>query len=106
MFHVNVQLLGCESVAILPEGMSKERFDWLRTVAGEIIATPDTKNKPVHAAQDAFEHAPLAQSLCGRLCRPQKFRPQAAAGAARKGAGLQAPRLCVWVFASILAVPP
>ena len=32
----NAQLLGCESVAILPEGMSKERFDWLRTVAGEI----------------------------------------------------------------------
>ena len=33
-------LLACESVAILPEGMSKERFDWLKTVAGEIIATP------------------------------------------------------------------
>jgi cysteine synthase len=33
-------LLACESIAILPEGMSKERFDWLRTVAGEIIATP------------------------------------------------------------------
>ena len=36
----NAQLLGCESVAILPEGMSRERFDWLRTVAGEIITTP------------------------------------------------------------------
>ena len=33
-------LLGCESIAILPEQMSKERFTWLRTVAGEIIATP------------------------------------------------------------------
>ncbi len=33
-------LLGCESIAVLPEGMSQERFDWLRTVAGEIIATP------------------------------------------------------------------
>jgi cysteine synthase A len=32
-------LLGCESVAILPEQMSKERFKWLKTVAGEIIAT-------------------------------------------------------------------
>lgn len=40
----NAQLLGCESVAILPEGMSKERFDWLRTVAGEIIATPGTES--------------------------------------------------------------
>lgn len=33
-------LLSCESVAILPAEMSKERFDWLKTVAGEIIATP------------------------------------------------------------------
>lgn len=40
----NAQLLGCESIAILPEGMSKERFDWLRTVAGEIIATPGTES--------------------------------------------------------------
>lgn len=40
----NSQLLGCRSIAILPEGMSKERFDWLRTVAGEIIATPGTES--------------------------------------------------------------
>ncbi len=33
-------LLGCESIAILPEGMSKERFEWLSKVAGEVIATP------------------------------------------------------------------
>ena len=37
-------LLACESVAILPEGMSKERFDWLKTVAGEIIATPGSES--------------------------------------------------------------
>ncbi|PLX18391.1 MAG: pyridoxal-5-phosphate-dependent protein subunit beta [Candidatus Muiribacterium halophilum] len=36
----NSQLLGCESIAILPEEMSQERFEWLKTVAGEIIATP------------------------------------------------------------------
>jgi len=36
----NSALLGCESVAILPEEMSKERFDWLKNVAGEVIATP------------------------------------------------------------------
>lgn len=40
----NSQLLGCRSIAILPEGMSKERFDWLRTVAGEVIATPGTES--------------------------------------------------------------
>jgi len=33
-------LLACESIAILPEEMSRERFDWLKTVAGEVIATP------------------------------------------------------------------
>ena len=34
------QLLGCRSVAILPEEMSQERFDWLSNVADEVIATP------------------------------------------------------------------
>ena len=33
-------LLGCKSIAILPEGMSQERFDWLAKVADEVIATP------------------------------------------------------------------
>jgi cysteine synthase A len=33
-------LLGGESIASLPEEMSRERFDWLSTVAGEVIATP------------------------------------------------------------------
>ncbi len=33
-------LLGCDSIAVLPEGMSQERFDWLRKVGAEIFATP------------------------------------------------------------------
>ena len=33
-------LLACESIAILPQEMSRERFEWLATVAGEVIATP------------------------------------------------------------------
>jgi cysteine synthase len=37
-------LLGCKSIAILPEGMSKERFDWLKTVAGEVISTPGSES--------------------------------------------------------------
>lgn len=36
----DAMLLGCESIAILPEEMSRERFDWLSKVAGEVIATP------------------------------------------------------------------
>ena len=33
-------LLGCTAVAILPEEMSQERFDWLRAVGAEVITTP------------------------------------------------------------------
>lgn len=40
----NSALLACDSIAILPEGMSRERFEWLKTVAGEIIATPGTES--------------------------------------------------------------
>ena len=36
----NSKLLACDSVAILPQDMSKERFDWLKSIAGQIIATP------------------------------------------------------------------
>lgn len=34
------RLLSCPSIAILPAGMSRERFDWLKTMAEEVIATP------------------------------------------------------------------
>ncbi len=37
-------LLGCDSIAILPQGMSRERFEWLSKVAGEVIATPGTES--------------------------------------------------------------
>ncbi len=33
-------LLACDSVAILPEEMSQERFDWLKSIGSEIFATP------------------------------------------------------------------
>lgn len=36
----NSKLLGCESIAILPQEMSRERFEWLSKIAGEVIATP------------------------------------------------------------------
>ncbi len=37
-------LLACESIAILPEEMSSERFKWLQSVAGEIIKTPGSES--------------------------------------------------------------
>ena len=33
-------LLGCPSIAVLPEEMSQERFDWLEKVGAEVIRTP------------------------------------------------------------------
>ena len=38
-------LLACPAIAILPEGMSRERFDWLEEIGtDEIIATPGTES--------------------------------------------------------------
>ncbi|HVN33373.1 MAG TPA: pyridoxal-phosphate dependent enzyme [Thermoanaerobaculaceae bacterium] len=37
-------LLGCQALAILPEGMSRERFEWLAAVGAEIIATPGSES--------------------------------------------------------------
>jgi len=37
-------LLACKSIAILPEEMSQERFEWLSKVAGEVIATPGSES--------------------------------------------------------------
>jgi len=38
-------LLSCPAVAILPEGMSRERFDWLQEIGtDEIIKTPGTES--------------------------------------------------------------
>ncbi|MBW6515916.1 MAG: pyridoxal-phosphate dependent enzyme [Candidatus Cloacimonetes bacterium] len=33
-------LLACDSIAILPEEMSQERFDWLHEIGAQVIATP------------------------------------------------------------------
>jgi cysteine synthase len=38
-------LLACKAIAILPEGMSRERFEWLKAIGtDEIIATPGTES--------------------------------------------------------------
>ncbi len=37
-------LLGCESLAILPEQMSRERFRWLEEIGAEILATPGSES--------------------------------------------------------------
>jgi len=40
----DTHLLGGQAVAILPEGMSQERFNWLREIGSEVIPTPGTES--------------------------------------------------------------
>ncbi len=89
-------LLGCRSVAILPEGMSRERFAWLERMGTEIIATPGSesnvkeifdacwdirKTRPDAVIFNQFEEfgnyvwhyavtGPAAESAFRRLARP------------------------------------
>jgi len=37
-------LMGCDSIAILPEEMSRERFTWLEDIGSEVIATPGSES--------------------------------------------------------------
>jgi cysteine synthase len=56
-------LLGCKSVAILPEGMSKERFEWLANVADEVIATPGTESNVKEIFDKCWELRRSGQDL-------------------------------------------
>lgn len=37
-------LLSCKAIAVLPEGMSKERFEWLKSIGAEVYATPGVES--------------------------------------------------------------
>lgn len=56
-------LLGCESIAILPEGMSKERFDWLKKIASEVIATPGSESNVKEIFDKCWELKKSGQDL-------------------------------------------
>lgn len=56
-------LMACESIAILPEGMSKERFDWLKNIAGEVIATPGTESNVKEIFDKCWELRKSGQDL-------------------------------------------
>jgi len=40
----NSALLGCPSISVLPEGMSRERFDWLDEIGSEVHKTPGSES--------------------------------------------------------------
>src|SRR5512138_2628414 len=56
-------LLACESIAILPEGMSKERFEWLEKVAGETIKTPGSESNVKEIFDKCWELRQSGQDL-------------------------------------------
>ena len=56
-------LLGCESIAILPEEMSKERFEWLAKIAGEVIATPGCESNVKEIFDKCWELRRSGQDL-------------------------------------------
>ncbi|MFQ5615370.1 MAG: pyridoxal-phosphate dependent enzyme [Anaerolineales bacterium] len=56
-------LLACESIAILPEGMSKERFDWLAGIAGETIKTPGSESNVKEIFDKCWELRESGQDL-------------------------------------------
>jgi len=56
-------LLGCDSSAILPEGMSKERFSWLDKIAGEVIKTPGSESNVKEIFDKCWELRSSGQDL-------------------------------------------
>jgi cysteine synthase len=56
-------LLGTDSIAILPEGMSQERFDWLATIAGETIKTPGSESNVKEIFDKCWELRESGQDL-------------------------------------------
>ena len=56
-------VLGCESIAILPEGMSKERFEWLSKIAGETIKTPGSESNVKEIFDKCWELRKSGQDL-------------------------------------------
>jgi cysteine synthase len=56
-------LLGCQSIAILPEGMSRERFEWLSRIAGQVISTPGSESNVKEIFDKCWELRKSGQDL-------------------------------------------
>ena len=82
------RILGCRGVAVLPEGMSRERFDWLdRWVAdpADIVRTPGSESnvKEIYDACAALDRDPAEHRLQPVLRVRQLPRPPRRAPAPR-----------------------
>ncbi len=47
-------LLACPCIAVLPEGMSKERFEWLEKIGAEVYATPGSESNVKEVYDKSF----------------------------------------------------
>ena len=56
-------LLGCQSISILPEEMSKERFEWLKEIGSEVIATPGCESNVKEIFDKCWELRKSGQDL-------------------------------------------
>jgi cysteine synthase A len=62
------RILGCRGVAVLPEGMSRERFDWLSEWVGnpaDIVRTPGTESnvKEIYDTCDVLARDPSCEII-------------------------------------------
>jgi cysteine synthase len=48
-------LLACPCIAVLPEGMSKERFEWLKKIGAEVYRTPGSESNVKEVYDKSFE---------------------------------------------------
>ncbi len=56
-------LLHCPAIAILPQGMSRERFEWLSKITGEVIATPGCESNVKEIFDKCWELRASGQDL-------------------------------------------
>lgn len=66
----NSKLLGCTAIAVLPENMSKERFDWLKEIGAEVYATPGCESNVKEIFDKAKE---LTQENPGTVVNLNQF---------------------------------
>ena len=48
-------LLACPCIAVLPEGMSRERFEWLEKAGAEVVATPGSESNVKEVYDKSYE---------------------------------------------------
>ncbi len=51
----NSSLLACQSIAVLTEEMSKERFSWLKKIGAEVHTTPGTESNVKEVYEKSFQ---------------------------------------------------